>query len=1781
MGTIVSGFAEQVLRPTRDVIGAHLQVRDRWNAAEELASMTRHAVHDYGGRFLLELIQNGYDAHPDDAVDGQMSIVLDDGEGEFGTLYVANAGAPFVSSNYLAIRRLGMSDKAPGESIGHKGVGFKSVLQVSERPEVYSADPSRPFGGRLDGFCFGPAEPSDLETLLGLDADVAKLVWTELPRFALTVPRVHVPPTAAELAADGHVTVVRLALRSATARSQAWQALTELRDSDVPVLLFLPQLRRLVFEHRDRDGETVRRELTRLATPVTAASDQTISTEIIDLGDRGRFLVANRTVPVERLAAAIEAGVGDEELEPTWREWSKPAVVSVAVPLEHEATDFRTYAFLPLGRRARSPFAGHMNAPFRTFLNRTDLSEDEHLNRLFIDVAAETCLLTIDALTHCDLPGARAAAVDLACWSTDHLQALEDACQRLFSQPLATRLKLPVQTASGAAWASPVQARRWPAGTWQVLSRSAALPLIGVPLLDDDLQDRRVKRLDKLVAALNLSLAPKADQLAVWVEQMLRVMPVGDDLSGWDLAYDELATMFDRDPDALQGRRVLLDESNRLRRCNVAPDSSRRRPRVSSAFFPAVRGRVEGEDDIAADADLRIPAELVDRMFYLHPGLRWTTNSRPAQQTRARRWLERHRLVRRFDARSLLDHVRDALRRDTDDELALAALGFAFRVHLARPGSQLSLEEVGLKVPILGGGWLPAGQALFSSAWPRTAGGQIETLIREATGVSDDLTRMQARLLARPADVTSADDDISDWVAFLRRAGVRDWLDPVAMPSTGKSLYGAELTHRPLAAFMGLTEEAQQLWRAHFDRLERPARYPQTPYVAATPGYGLPGQDDHEHLSSKAKSAYAELLVLGLDKWSDECLRTSFHRDRSGDPDVKTVPTLAAAFLVRAAWLETRAPGHSGGQFVQPADAWMTNDEDDDNARRFAPLVSMPLRRLIFGSKQTLQRLRHAGIGVWSDPDHAGRLIWHHGQLLADTLVPDLESGTFRRSYQAAWARLTGSSNAGLPAAPTPRYLVVEQRERLTVVPVDEPGSVYVTDNAAASSYRIARELGLSLLPLREHSDTAARLLAEDTALEVRAVAAAAASVILDGHTYTPASASPALVDDLLPWLPTLIGLAIEYRTTFLRLAETGFRGTIDRLRRLRVVNATEITVTVDRNEFTIPDRMHDAFAIPDPTWPTLVLRQQTTNLDAAELRRAAGAICELIGRPQLVEALRLSIMELDELGADFADGPDNDELATVFGITAEQVGDTRRRVNRQITTILHRLYPIVVHLCGPDAAAGLDPGNSMISDEHMLATALRRLPLGDGLTADTLLREAIDAQTVYSLRDRLGIDFAQFNHVLHALSPAYAPDLPREQHGDAFKYFVAQQRREIIDRLRTARLADFDEGRPQSDWRELRALAGLESDEAWLMLYRLPSEELMRTQVETWLARHGTSDHADAHLPALESVQQANRTFIVARLPVATATVRAWAQTYDRAVPTWWVHRDQPETTAAAVDELDRAAALDFRCLDDSLLINWLTVLGHWPADMPPSLDTDALGVRPEDVNAAAAGQARLERARQRRVIQLDDQDIDVGGNDFEYLCEALRAKVGDQDPFPGRSTRFATPTLPARNPRSSTSGAGYTGGGRTPSANAMSDDQRQAVGFIGEWLAYQWLQHRYPTASPECWVSTYRRHVFPGVPGDDGLGFDFRIPAAKDLYFEVKTTQGELGEFELGESQVREAQRHTHEDRWRLIVISNALDTSLRRLEVLPNPFSRRGQQRFQLVGRGLRFRYALPNV
>lgn len=94
---------------------------------------------EYHGRFLIELLQNAADAWRADvrsaAARSRVAVVLAEGP----ALVVANEGAPMSAEVVIeSLGHIGASTKPEGEAIGHKGIGFKSVLEISLTPEIYS-----------------------------------------------------------------------------------------------------------------------------------------------------------------------------------------------------------------------------------------------------------------------------------------------------------------------------------------------------------------------------------------------------------------------------------------------------------------------------------------------------------------------------------------------------------------------------------------------------------------------------------------------------------------------------------------------------------------------------------------------------------------------------------------------------------------------------------------------------------------------------------------------------------------------------------------------------------------------------------------------------------------------------------------------------------------------------------------------------------------------------------------------------------------------------------------------------------------------------------------------------------------------------------------------------------------------------------------------------------------------------------------------------------------------------------------------------------------------------------------------------------------------------------------------------------------------------------------------------------------------------------------------------------------------------------------------------------
>ncbi|MBW8003148.1 MAG: sensor histidine kinase [Planctomycetes bacterium] len=91
--------------------------------------VAERATKDHVGRWLFELLQNS-----DDAEASEVRIIIDE-----GTIYVADNGRGIKPVAVIAICGTDFSDKTTG-TIGRKGVGFKSVYEVSQNPQVLTVD---------------------------------------------------------------------------------------------------------------------------------------------------------------------------------------------------------------------------------------------------------------------------------------------------------------------------------------------------------------------------------------------------------------------------------------------------------------------------------------------------------------------------------------------------------------------------------------------------------------------------------------------------------------------------------------------------------------------------------------------------------------------------------------------------------------------------------------------------------------------------------------------------------------------------------------------------------------------------------------------------------------------------------------------------------------------------------------------------------------------------------------------------------------------------------------------------------------------------------------------------------------------------------------------------------------------------------------------------------------------------------------------------------------------------------------------------------------------------------------------------------------------------------------------------------------------------------------------------------------------------------------------------------------------------------------------------------
>jgi hypothetical protein len=260
---------------------------------EDLGNREESTQRDYAGRYPVELLQNAHDACSDAQIKGTVRFVVTD-----SALLVANQGQPFDATRLRSLVRQGTSEKAGRRrkrTIGYKGVGFSSVFEISQTPQIISAD----------GYAFGFDR-----------ARARALVHKHLRRRVTTVAARNFPfvidadawendRTVIQALLDaGFVTIVRLPMRKGWGPSTVFEHIIDQFVAET--LVFLPSVNRLECQyageksgwsshpgHRSRHGRIVHVDA--------------------DSAERVSWLVRSGTVQVDRdLVEALE--------DPAWRD---------------------------------------------------------------------------------------------------------------------------------------------------------------------------------------------------------------------------------------------------------------------------------------------------------------------------------------------------------------------------------------------------------------------------------------------------------------------------------------------------------------------------------------------------------------------------------------------------------------------------------------------------------------------------------------------------------------------------------------------------------------------------------------------------------------------------------------------------------------------------------------------------------------------------------------------------------------------------------------------------------------------------------------------------------------------------------------------------------------------------------------------------------------------------------------------------------------------------------------------------------------------------------------------------------------------------------------------------------------------------------------------------------------------------------------------------------------------------------------------------------------------
>jgi hypothetical protein len=1766
-------------------IDRYLEARSDPSLYQSVRNMSQFVSDDYGNRFLIELIQNAHDAHDPSRNDGEIAIVLTD-EGDHGCLYIANRGQGFTWDNLKAITNIALSSKPVNAGIGNKGLGFRSVLQICDWPEIYSVkDVSG--GASFDGYCFRFATEADLRKYMENDAsEVAAEMALNMPCWHVPVPvESAVGEQVSRFSNEGFATVVRLPLKSKDAKAQVSVEIERLLAMQTPLHLFLSRITCVSIENLNNQKTRLERKILQAWHPLQtgSATELPIVMSLVRVGS-DEFLLADFDIEEEVFRQYLNESLAKSQVPEAWRNWEGQARVSVSVPLGYALDKGTLYCFLPLGEEGRAPFAGYINANFYTKMDRRTVSDAIGLNKFFLQMAAFVSCRMVNFLIEQNWPQSPIAVVSLLCWDDAYIPAIQvgfgDEGRGILAKPL-----LPVRgIGNSIAWAPAESTYSWMASEDACLSVESIAEVVKAPVLLAQISHKQRAALDLLYKSLKQSdfpFMPSHNTIAEWIEIIASQMhTAGVAPERWADLYDECAKLLSDQPEALFGKRFLLSVGGDLISSEPPAKSSRGRKAADVYFSPVLKIDADSDDAESKRALPleRFPATLRNGFALLSREVPWLKEDGGYRPSRA--FLLSAKLAREYDTGDVIRTLAAVTRSDVATRTREQALEWVFRLwNSARSIGNAATREAMIFVPTVSG-WISTEKAMFGAGWNVPNGIRLQEFLKNTSETSADFDLVQSHLLfsysAWPIQKRKeADWEEADWIRFLSAAGVTSCLRPLGGEQISSELIGLPwpLTST-VAAATNIPEPLRGLWRSQLLN-EVSKMYTTRTYRAALTPWRLPGQNEFENLRSELKRDYAVQVALAIGELLPE--HHHFRVVRIGASGSHFWPTPLRTFLTKMAWLPVSRPG-SLLSFVKPHDAWLFG-ADDDRPPRFLDFI-VPQVALVMNDV-TVQWLRaNAKLGIFNDPIDASRALGVLANAAAGGISDIQDVRRFQNVFRALWARARELKQS-IHASFVP-VLVGDAISAIGPKGGVEGQAIFIDQNDAVKQ-QLLKELITPMFDFANKDISYAWEWVKTTAPgQFRLISEESVEVFVNGTRFNETMQTRFITELIGPWIVDFFVCVAEHKGgSFVQATQNTLRKVRSATMNLSVVLSDDVKIGNGGERLPMPASLHNVVLLQTSRGPVLIVQTKKSQLTLAMLASMSVHIASALGARELAYGLEASLLRLSSsISVEGMEVPTDEIVAAAVGVDVREIKKTRQIANSDLSSLLHFAVPLAVCVGAEEAANLLN--ELMRADDapsEMLLLAFESLSLEMGIPLQKLEVQLASLNDLYDLKDVFHLAISDLNVALEKLGNPYKSISNETFHCESWSRYLRHRQKATIVQLRQRSLGKFDRLESLESYVVARnSVLDIPADTGWFTVYDELPEAVMEAQISDWVkslipADEGLAELDDELSDCRSSNAQKFRTFWAKFGPILSAWVRLPGVSTSVSIRQTWTDPSLTEENTAAM--VRDQGWLDFRPLDEFGIVKWLTREEIWPAGKVPSTELDYWGLSGASIenNAEQVQAEREEQKRRKTEVTFAGKTYSGLESGYADIAAAVSAEISSATRFLDiKASERSLITLEDAKP---SGGIGGGNGPRRMPETGMSDIQKMAVGLIGELCAREWIRIKHGIEVDESiWVSSYRDLVLSTGGGNNLLGYDFAVASkSRTYYYEVKASMGDPRRFEMGPTEIGAALKYKldREHRYRILYIAYATDPARTQATLLPNPFSAAGEDKLRAAGRG----------